>query len=419
MHHKRLLKYGISAILVTLFLFLAACNPVSQTARRTLPDDILILISFDGFRWDYIDRTSTPNLDFLIESGVHTEALVPIFPTKTFPNHYTIVTGLFAENHGIVANTMYDPVFDAPFSLGNRDAVTDGRWYGGEPLWVTAEKAGLVSSAYFWPGSEAEIGGERPTYWVTFNDDTPNAVRVSSLLELIDLTEDAQPAFYTLYFSDLDHAGHDFGPDSEGILPAIREVDTRIGQLLTGLRERNILDSVNIMVVSDHGMSQLSTERIIFLDDYLEPDSLNIINFSPYFDIWLPEADADSVFALLDGVDPHLEVYKKEDIPEYLRIANHRRVPPIVGIVDDGWSLTTHAYFESNTEDYSGGTHGFDPVHRSMHGIFIARGPAFKTGATIPPVRNIHLYSLMSEVLGLEPAPNDGSLDSIRQVLAE
>jgi hypothetical protein len=166
-------------------------------------------------------------------------------------------------------------------------------------------------------------------------------------------------------------------------------------------------------------MSQLSTERIIFLDDYLEPDSLNIINISPYLDIWLPEENADSIYNLLDGIHPHLKVYKKEDIPESLRIANHRRVPPIIGIVDDGWSLTTHELFESDVEYYNGGTHGFDPIYRSMHGIFIARGPAFKTGVTIPPVRNIHLYSLMAEVLGLEAAPNDGLLDSISQVLVE
>ena len=419
MFRKRLLKSCILAILVALCWSLTTCNKVSQTTHRTSPDDILILISLDGFRWDYIERTDTPNLDFLIESGVHTEALVPIFPSKTFPNHYTIVTGLFAENHGIVANTMYDPVFDAPFSLGNQEAVRDGRWYEGEPIWVTAEKQGLVTACYFWPGSEAEIGAERPTYWVAFDDDTPNSVRVSSVLEFIDMTGENRPAFYTLYFSDLDDAGHEFGPDSKGIQPAIREIDTRIGQLLTGLRERNILDTVNILVVSDHGMSQLSTERIIYLDDYLEPDSLNVINISPNLDIWLPEEDADSVFDLLDEAHPHFKVYKKEDIPKYLHYSSHRRVPPVVGIVDDGWSLTTHEVFKSDSEDYNGGTHGFDPIHRSMHGIFIARGPAFKAGVTIPPVRNIHLYSLMAEVLGLEPASNDGSIDSIRQVLAE
>jgi predicted AlkP superfamily pyrophosphatase or phosphodiesterase len=219
----------ISAILIAIAFCwsLTTCNPASQTTYRTSPDDLLILISLDGFRWDYIDRTNTPNLDFLIESGAHAEALIPIFPSKTFPNHYTIITGLFAENHGIVANTMYDPVFDAPFSLGNREAVRDGRWYGGEPLWVTAEKQGLVTACYFWPGSEAEIGGERPTCWVAYDDDTPNSVRVSSILEFIDLTGENQPAFYTLYFSDMDDAGHEFGPDSAGILPGIREVDHR------------------------------------------------------------------------------------------------------------------------------------------------------------------------------------------------
>ncbi len=414
--------FPVTAILLFFsFLFFLQCKPLSKNSAS--PNSIknaIILLSLDGFRWDYIDRTETPNLDFLINSGVRAKSLIPIFPSKTFPNHYTIVTGLYAENHGIIANTMFDTLFKAPFSLGNRPAVTDGRWWGGEPIWVTAEKNNIVTSSYFWPGSEAEILGHRPTYWEPYDGNVPNPARVNKILDYIDIDNMNRPSFYTLYFSDLDNAGHNYGPDSIDLYPVIQKVDSEIGQLLDGLREREILDSVNVIIVSDHGMSQLSPDRLIYLDDYLITDSLNIINWSPYLDILVADESVDSIFTILHDAHPNMSIYKKADVPEYLHFSNHYRIPPIIGIADDGWTITTRSYAaDEHSGGFAGGTHGFDPFLSSMQGIFIAHGPAFKSGLKVDSFQNIHIYNLMAEILGIEPAPNDGNIDSVLYFLNE
>ncbi|MQY62801.1 MAG: alkaline phosphatase family protein, partial [Calditrichaeota bacterium] len=181
----------------------------------------VLLISLDGFRWDYLEKADTPNLDRLVSTGAKARALIPAFPTKTFPNHYTIITGLYPENHGIIANTMFDPAYGDTFMLSKRETVSDGRWYGGEPLWVTAEKQGRISATLFWPGSEAEIGGVRPTYWYQYDHDLPHADRINQILAWLDLPPDRRPIFITLYFPDTDDQGHRFGPDSQELATAI------------------------------------------------------------------------------------------------------------------------------------------------------------------------------------------------------
>jgi len=380
-------------------------------------ENYLILISFDGFRWDYIDKTDTPNLDRLVKNGVKAEALIPAFPTKTFPNHYTIVTGLYPENHGITFNTIYDPVFDATFSLGNSEEVTNGRWWGGEPIWVTAEIQEVKTFCNFWPGSEAEIKGVRPTYYTAYDGSIPNSVRVNRVLTYLDKPIAERPSFYTIYFSDTDDYGHLNGPDSSSINVAIQECDARIGQLIKGLEERNLFDKVNIIIVSDHGMAQLSHDRIIYLDDYLDPTNLRIPNWYPVMDLWCEESQIDSIFDLIHGKHPNFTVYKKEDIPEDLHFSNNRRIAPIIGILDNGWSLTSHSYFEENPSFYRGGNHGYEPHNKDMHAFFLAHGLAFKTGITVPAFENIHLYNVMTRVLDINSAPNDGSFEIAELIL--
>ena len=207
----------------------------------------LILISLDGFRYDYLEKANTPNLDYLVNNGVKAKGLIPVFPSKTFPNHFTTVTGLYTENHGIIANNMYDPEFDASFSMGNQEAVQDGRWWGGEPIWITAEKQGKTSATYFWPGSEAEYEGMRATYWKKYDDRVSNTDRVQQILSWLDLPENERPAFFTLYFSDTDYFGHRYGPDSPEVVKAITHLDSTMGLLLDGLETRNIKDKVNII----------------------------------------------------------------------------------------------------------------------------------------------------------------------------
>ncbi len=410
-------KYNLLLSIITVaVLALFSCNSLSSNSNMD-SDNYIILVSFDGFRWDYLEKTDTPNLDRLVADGVKADALIPSFPTKTFPNHYTIVTGLYPENHGITANTIYDPEFDAEFSLGNRAEVQNSRWWGGEPIWVTAEKSGLKTLCNFWPGSEAEIKGVRPTYWTKYDGNVSNEERVNTVLEYLDKPKKYRPHFLTIYFSDPDDYGHFAGPDSSAINVAIQECDARMGQLIKGLEERDLLDKVNIIIVSDHGMAQLSKERLIFLDDYLDPANLKIMNWFPVLDIWCAESEVDSIYNLIKDKHEKLSVYKKADIPVQLHYSNNRRIAPIVGISENGWSLTTHDYFTNYQSYFNGGTHGYDPAHPDMHSLFIAHGPAFKKGTTVPAFENIHLYSLMAHVLDLEPAETDGSLDFVKEML--
>ncbi|NUM66418.1 alkaline phosphatase family protein, partial [candidate division KSB1 bacterium] len=304
------------------------------------------------------------------------------FPSKTFPNHYTIVTGLYPEHHGIVSNTMYDPELNARFRIGDRAAVEDSRWWGGEPLWVTAQQQGRISATYFWVGSETEILGVRPAYWKRYEHDTPNSARVAQVLAWLDLPKPQRPTLITLYFSIIDDLGHEFGPDSPELSQAITAIDSVIGELVHGLAARDILKRVNLIVVSDHGMAATSAERVIYLDDYLDLQQVEVIDWTPVLALLPRPGQEEAVYQKLKGAHPHLLVYRKAEIPERFHFRRHRRMP-------------------------------------SMRATFIAHGPAFKTKLRAAPFQNIHVYDLVCEILRLRPAPNDGSLDSVRTMLKE
>ncbi|MFQ5741247.1 MAG: ectonucleotide pyrophosphatase/phosphodiesterase [Acidobacteriota bacterium] len=409
---KRGLSVWIPALLVL------AC--LSGCGRGTNPR--LILVSFDGFRWDYLDRTQTPHLDRLVSTGVRAARLIPVFPTKTFPNHYSIVTGLYPEHHGIVANNMYDPLLDASFSLANREAVAASRWWGGEPIWVTAARAGRKSATLFWPGSEAEIKGYRPTYWVKYKAGMSDRNRVHQVLAWLDLPEEERPVFLAAYFSTTDSVGHDFGPESGELREAVRHLDEMTGLLIDGLASRGLLERVNLIFTSDHGMTELDPSRRIFLDDYLDLSSLRVVDWSPVAALRPGPADVDKVFEALRGAHPHLEVYRKEEIPERFHYREHRRIAPLIAIADEGWTITTHgrvSELEAAGRRMARASHGFDNQLESMQGLFLAHGPAFRKGRLIRPFVNVHIYPLMAHLLGLAPAPNDGNLETVRELLKE
>src|SRR5688572_15430716 len=232
---------------------LVACACAARGIDRGDGPAPVILISFDGFRWDYETKAPAPNLRSLAARGVRAESLIPSFPTKTFPNHYTIVTGLYPGHHGIVANNIHDPSTGRTLTLANRKEVGDPMWWGGEPIWVTAQRQGLTSGAVFWPGSEAPIGGMYPRCWKLFDDSYPPDDRVDEILGWLELPPVERPRFITLYFSDVDSAGHSFGPDSIEVQEAVRRVDGYLGRLLKGLDARGLTNAVNVVVVSDHG----------------------------------------------------------------------------------------------------------------------------------------------------------------------
>lgn len=402
---------------LSVILVCVAAVGFASCRRPEAVEPTVILVSLDGVRWDFPARAPTPNLDRLAAEGVRARALVPVFPTLTFPNHQSVVTGLYAEHHGIVANTMYDSVFDARFSLGDRASVTDGRWWGGEPVWVGVERAGGIAAAFFWPGTDTEIDGIRPTHFTPFDASIPHERRVDQVLAWLDLPVRERPSFITLYFSDADRAGHDHGPDAPEVDSAVARVDRSLGRLLGGLEARALLDEVHVVVTSDHGSAQLSRERVIFLDDYLDPATLNITEYSPLLGVWPKDGDAERVYQALAGRHPHLRVYHKAEIPDRFHYRDHRRIPPVIGIADEGWAVTTRAFFMGDTTRFTGGTHGFDNAVQSMHGIFVARGPRLRRGVTVEPFGTIHVYPLLTELLGLPPAPHDASLDSVRPML--
>lgn len=390
-------------------------------ACQAAPDSpILILVSLDGWRWDYLDRADTPRLKALADAGVRADGLVPSFPSKTFPNHYTIVTGLYPAHHGIVSNNMLDETIGERFSM-SAPTAKDSRWWGGEPLWVTAEKQGQKAAAMFWPGSEAEIGGVRPSFWLPFQDDMPNRDRVNQVLDWLRLPEDERPSFLTLYFSTVDSIGHNNGPESQEVLEAAASLDAEIGALVDGVNALpDVASRVHYVIVSDHGMSQLSHDRVIVIDDYLDLSTVDMIDSSPVAGLWPRTGTADDIYTALKGKHAALAVYRRDEIPADLHYGDNPRIPPVIGIAADGWTISTRRQVERDEASGrpAGGNHGYDPAARSMHGLLIASGPQFAHGRTVGQIKNIHLYEMMAHVLGLRPAPNDGSLDATAEFWA-
>jgi predicted AlkP superfamily pyrophosphatase or phosphodiesterase len=401
-------------LLILLMLLLAAA------CRGGTPPAIVILISIDGFRWDYLQRFAPPALSRLAADGVRAEGLIPQFPSMTFPNHYTIVTGLRLARHGIVSNNMETADIPGRFAMSNRDVLADPRWWGGEPIWNTAERQGQVASAMFWPGSETAIAGRHATFWRDFDNDLPHEQRVGQLLEWLRLPEGRRPVFLTLYFSDVDSAGHRFGPESAEVRDAVGRVDRSIASLVAGVAAIGLADRVQYVAVSDHGMAALSADRMILLDAYVDPDTVNVVDWSPVLALAPKDGNVEALYQTMKDKHPRLAVYRNREIPEAYGLAGHVRVQPIVGIASEGWYITSRndtERWDAGTRRRPAGAHGYDPRLKSMHGLFVASGSRLARGLVVPPFENIHIYDLMCALLEIAPAPNDGDRHKIGNVL--
>ena len=405
----------IGVIVCLLCVFTSGVHGQSTRAAQ------LILISIDGFRWDYLELYETPNLDRIASRGVHVERLKAAFPTKTFPNHYTVVTGRYPADHGIISNNIWDPDLPDRFSLGNRDAVSDGRWWGAEPIWVTAERQGVRAATYFWPGSEAEILDTRPTLWKVYDGSISDSARVDEVLGWFDRPVAEQFGFMTLYFSDVDSKGHRFGPNSEEVRDAVVAVDIQVGRLLDGLAERGLTDHVDLIVTTDHGMAETTSERVVILEDYIDPSLLDIIDLYPALMANVVEgADTRALVNALHLAHPALKVWLRDDVPQRLAFEGHKRIPAIVGLVEEGWVIQpTRAQAYQQRNWINGGTHGYDPDALTMMGLFVAQGPSFKSGYHIEQLANTELYAMMCEILGITPAVNEGDPMIYRELLAD
>jgi predicted AlkP superfamily pyrophosphatase or phosphodiesterase len=413
------MRIGFRNWLVCLCLvLLTACATRKKVSAVAPRDRILILVSLDGFRWDYLQKfkAQTPHLNQLAAEGVHAERLISAFPSLTFPNHYTIVTGLWPEHHGIVNNRMYDPNFKAEFNIANNPGPRDGRWWGGEPIWVTAIKQGRVADCMFWPGSEAEIDGVRPTKWEPFDAKvTPEGCVDTGLAWLAQTNQ--RPSFLTLYFHEVDTESHHHGVESPQVKQAVAQLDTAIGRLMDGLHRLQLDNVANVVIVSDHGMTDLSTNRIIVLSDYVDLKSVRVDATGAIAGLRPLDGNVDALYARFAGKEQHFKVYRRENMPARFHYTGNPRIPPVVLVADEGWYISRQPL--DSTRRFESATHGFDPELESMGATFIAYGPAFRHGVTLLPAPNVDIYNLLCATEGLTPAPNDGDNTLVRGVLAK
>jgi len=398
------------------FLLLAALSACASVPERAAPAaPLTILISIDGFAADYLDRGVTPHLSGLAANGAR-GAMRPSFPSKTFPNHYTLVTGLRPDRHGVVDNNMEDPqIPGVSFKLSDKAAVADARWWNdGTPIWVSAERAGVKSATMFWPGSEAAIQGVRPSYWRPFDQALPAVARVDQVLAWLDLPTAARPALITLYFDEVDTAGHWGGPDSAQVGEALAKTDAALARLSAGLAARSL--AANLVIVADHGMAPTGPQRAIYLEDILPDGAARTLAMGAFMNAY-PTAgrEAEAERALLKP-HPHMQCWRKGEIPQRFHYGAHRRVPPIFCLPDTGWEITTRAWVAKRP--IAAGNHGFDPFAPEMRAVFIGVGPSFRRGVAVPDFDNVDVYPLVSKLVGVRPEPNDGDLDELAAALA-
>lgn len=402
-----------------LLLIVAVVAACASRGRHIPPPPMLILISIDGFRADYLERGLTPTLALLADQGVRAQYMRPSFPSLTFPNHYTLITGLRPDRHGIVANTMHDETIPGQrFSATNREAIENPAWWSGAvPLWTSLRRAGARSATMFWPGSEAPVHGAHPDYWQRFDEDLPAGARVERVLEWIDLPAALRPQLITLYFNSVDKVGHHDGPDSAALDRELERVDAALAQLLDGLARRGLRDAVNLAVVSDHGMTATSPERVVHLDDVISLDDVRVGMWGVLTGVTpLPGRESVIEGALL-AAHASMQCWRKSELPARLRYGSHARVPPLLCIAAHGWTISSRD-FVARRRHFSLGEHGYDIDHPEMRALFIANGPAFARGVVIAPFDNVDVYVLLAHVLGVDPEPNDGDIGNVAGALA-
>ncbi|KAJ3393354.1 Serine/threonine kinase [Entophlyctis sp. JEL0112] len=373
-------RHLLSLVLLTIALGYRFSNQTGSQVQQTV-----VLISLDGFREEYLSRGFTPNIAALVASGISASFMTPVFPSLTFPNHYSIVTGLYPESHGIVGNVFFDPELNDTFVYVDSTKNKESKWWGGEPIWVTAAKNGLKTSTCMWPGSEALIQGVSPTYVQPYNGSMSNSERVAKVLDWLSLPWQKRPVFLTLYMNDVDSAGHSFGPDSAQVNTALKSVDNAVGNLVRGILDVQRVSklqhgTINLMIVSDHGMAVgAPVENFIYVDDYVSADAFDIVNNVVVSIYPKYENDTASILeslqlAALNSSNWH--VWSRDSVPVEFHYSHNARIGPIVAMPDEGYGLSVRSQAPSKKV---GGMHGYNNTDKNMRAIFVAAGPAFKS----------------------------------------
>lgn len=394
------MRKAILTLILTITALLSAC------AKN---DQVTVIISLDGFRWDYTQWYDTPFLDRMAEEGVEA-ALIPSYPSKTFPNHYTLATGLFPDHHGIIGNKFINRATGKKFSLSNREVKHDAHYYGGEPIWLTAQRQGLRTAVFYWPGSDVAVQGKYPDKYFNY-DQEPRLTfgqRIDGILKQLRRPEAKRPQLIMAYFEQPDHNGHVYGPQAKQTRIAVMEIDKLISNLYERIQKLPISDKVNFIVVSDHGMTLTMPEKHINARQYLKKEWYYDIEGDAPANVYAREGCADSICQALQGVD-HIRVWHRTEVPYYLHYGTNENVGDVVIDTELGW------LFSDKKAEY-GGTHGYDPSYNDMHALFRAVGPAFKH-ISLPHFPNVDVYPLLCHLLGIEPAPNDGSLNIVKRML--
>lgn len=392
---------------------LFTCISIVLVSCRHVETPYVLLVSFDGFRHDYVERYHAQNFKALIRNGSAADAMIPSFPSLTFANHYTIVTGLYPGHHGIVSNRFFSRQYNSEYWMHDSESVRNPDFYGGTPLWQLAQEQGLKSASYFWVGSEAPVRGRYPDYWLPYRDDTPNDERITTVMKWFRLPEKERPHFVSLYFSFTDHVGHEFGPNSEEMGNAVLEADRLLGRIDSEVSRLNL--PVNVIVVSDHGMYEMNTDERTFV--YLN-------DFIPGGDSGIVVASSSGVTHLYFHDSTRLEqtyrslrsgngftVHRKSETPEFWHYRDHPSVGDLVVVSNPGYYVFPRRLDNkpANKAEHPWGTHGFDPSKTSdMNGIFYARGPNVRVGGRLPAFQNIHVYPFIARILGLSVPEIDG-----------
>ncbi|MBR0553713.1 ectonucleotide pyrophosphatase/phosphodiesterase [Stakelama marina] len=391
-------------------------QPAAQSAAVEAKQPVTILVSIDAFRPDYLDRGVTPNLSHLKQTGVFS-AMRPSFPSKTFPNHWTLVTGEYPDHHGITANKMEDPERPGEtFTMATDDPFW---WNAAEPVWVAAEKAGIRTATMFWPGSNVAwggtmdakwphdiTGGTRPEDWQQFNQAINGTQRVNAVLDWLRRPAATRPKFVTLYFDTVDTAGHMYGPNDPRTTKAVAGVDADIGMLVEGLKRLD--QPANLVIVADHGMAAISKDRVIPLDRFVPAAEYRVVESGSYASLWPTEGHKAEVEKALLGKHDHMTCWRKGEIPARFHYGTNRRIPPIFCLADDGWTITP----DSTMAGHDGGNHGYDNKAPDMAALFIAHGPRFARGVTLPSFDNVDVEPLLRDLIGLPRNPHDDGSDA-------